>query len=102
MKPTRNYNSKMVKGIVALIITTILVIGLSGFIFCSETPVPNTPPTPVPAGAIPIGRAVVPPGAICTAAIGETCTTPGATCWFFDTCTNIYDTRTGQCNCTCL
>ncbi len=102
MEPTRTDHTKMIKGIVALGVTTLLVIVLSGSFFCSETQVPNSPPTPVPAGATPTGGGVVPPGAICTAAIGETCTTPGATCWFFDTCTNTYDTRSGQCNCACL
>lgn len=102
MEPSRTYKSKIVIGAFALIITTVLVISLSGFFCCGDTAVPNQPPTPVPAGATPINGPAVPAGATCTVAVGETCTTPGATCWFFDTCTNIYDTRTGQCNCACL
>ncbi|HBP88004.1 MAG: hypothetical protein KC592_12840 [Nitrospira sp.] len=102
MEPLPTYKSKVAKALIFLIIATTLIISLSGFLCCGETPVPSNPPTPVPAGATPLNGPAVPPGAICTAAVGETCTKPGDTCWLFDTCTNIFDTRTGECRCACL
>ena len=96
------YKSKSLINILAFVIGLALILSLSGFFLCAETPVHNNPPTPVPAGATPINGTAIPTGALCVTEVGEACTTPGATCWFFDTCTNIYDTTTGECRCACL
>ena len=68
---------------------------------CTTNPVPSGG-RPVPSGAVDENGSPVPAGAECTS--GETCANPGDSCYTlfgYRECTNVWNSVTGECKCTC-
>ena len=90
----------------ATVLLGLVLVGVVGVIFgpvtflCSDTPVPIAG-VPVPAAAMSDTGATIPEDATCTGGVGATCNNPGEVCWLFWNCNDSWDSRTGNCVCTC-
>ena len=94
--------------VVAFISVTVIAVGFAwpfvgGTFFCPTATVPAAPPTACPVPAYNEDLIELAPGSVCTAAVGEICTTNAQPCGLFGmgNCTQTQHSVSGKCTCSC-